>query len=100
MGEYLIVYDYGTGTGGVWAVTHAPSKAAIETACPELKVFDERPAWMSEADYETTETTASALVAPARLPHPPSATEVSASRYPPSHDRARASLWEAKQHVR
>jgi hypothetical protein len=30
MDEFLIVYDYGT--GGVWGVTHAPSKAAIEGA--------------------------------------------------------------------
>jgi hypothetical protein len=47
--EYLVVYDYGT--GGIWAVMLAPSKADIERTYPELVIFDEWPAWVDEAEY-------------------------------------------------
>ncbi len=50
MDAFLVVYDYDT--GGVWAIMHAPSKAAIEAAYPELTVVDDRPTWMNDAEYE------------------------------------------------
>jgi hypothetical protein len=47
--EYLIVYDYGM--GGVWAILAARSEQEICEKYPELKVFDVRPSWMSDAYY-------------------------------------------------
>ena len=47
--RYLIVYDYGT--GGVWGVMWARSKPEILDKYPELAIVDERPAWMSDADF-------------------------------------------------
>lgn len=47
--DYLVVDDYGT--GGIWAVMVAPSRAAIEVAYPDLKVMDERPRWVDDAQY-------------------------------------------------
>ena len=48
--EFLVMDDYGT--GGIWAVMSAPSKAALEAAYPELIVVDERPSWVDHAEYE------------------------------------------------
>jgi len=45
---FLAVYDYGQ--GGVWLVLEAPSLAEAQAAFPQLKVFETRPEWMSEAD--------------------------------------------------
>lgn len=55
--EYLVVYDYGT--GGVWGLLHARSKEEILLKYPKLIIADERPAWMSKADYKRIEATSS-----------------------------------------
>jgi hypothetical protein len=55
--KYLVVYDYGT--GGVWGVMHAGSKEEILLKYPQLKISDERPVWMSDADYKRIEATSS-----------------------------------------
>jgi hypothetical protein len=47
--DYLVVDDYGT--GGIWAVIRAPSKAVVEKNYPDLGVFDEWPAWVDETEY-------------------------------------------------
>ena len=49
--EYLVVDDYGT--GGIWAVMLAPSRAAVEAAYPDLKGFDDRPDWVDDAEFAT-----------------------------------------------
>jgi hypothetical protein len=49
MREFIVVYDYGM--GGVWAVILAPSRSILESAYPELVVFDERPGWIDQAEY-------------------------------------------------
>jgi hypothetical protein len=48
---FLVVYDYGS--GGLWGVLMAPSKAAIEERYPELDIVNERPRWMSQERYES-----------------------------------------------
>jgi hypothetical protein len=48
---YLAVYDYGQ--GGVWAVIYARTKEGILRKYPALQVFDARPAWMTEHEFET-----------------------------------------------
>ena len=45
----LVCYDYGT--GGLWAVMAAAGPDQIRAKYPWLKVFTERPTWMSEAEY-------------------------------------------------
>ena len=47
---YLVVYDYGS--GGVWAVIFASDKAQIAAKYPLLQVVDQRPAWMTEDEYQ------------------------------------------------
>lgn len=47
--EYFMVDDYGM--GGIWAVVSAPSKATVEKTYPGLVVFEQRPAWVSDAEY-------------------------------------------------
>ena len=47
MDHFLVLYDYGQ--GGVWAVVEADSELAITSSFPELKVFADRPSWMSDA---------------------------------------------------
>jgi hypothetical protein len=54
---YLAVYSYGT--GGVWANIAAHSKEEIKAKYPVLKVFDTRPSWMLESDYESIVSTSS-----------------------------------------
>ena len=44
--RFLVVYDYGQ--GGVWAVVEADRREHIAERCPELQIFEERPAWMTE----------------------------------------------------
>lgn len=44
-----MVDDYGT--GGIWAVVIAPSRATLEKAYPDLVVFEQWPGWMDEAEY-------------------------------------------------
>ena len=48
--EFLLVYDYGT--GGIWGVVTAPSRSDVENAYPGLVVFEERPDWVDDAQYE------------------------------------------------
>jgi hypothetical protein len=48
--RFLVAYDYGT--GGLWGVMLARSADEITTTYPELGVVAERPAWMSEEEYE------------------------------------------------
>jgi hypothetical protein len=45
---FLVLYDYGT--GGVWSYLRADSAEHIHAKFPMLKVFDEPPAWMSDAE--------------------------------------------------
>ena len=44
---FLVVYDYGQ--GGCWAWIRADSARSILERCPELKVADEQPAWLTAA---------------------------------------------------
>jgi hypothetical protein len=45
---FLVVYDYGT--GGVWSYLRADSPEQIRAKFPMLTIFDEPPAWMSDAE--------------------------------------------------
>ncbi len=47
---YLVVYDYGM--GGLWGAILARSEDEIKERYPELGIAHQRPAWMTEADYE------------------------------------------------
>lgn len=47
--EYLAVYDYGT--GGLWALIAAPSINEIKRRFPELIVYETRPSWMTDEQY-------------------------------------------------
>jgi hypothetical protein len=51
--SYLVVYDYET--GGVWGLIRANSKEEISRKYPRLVILDERPSWMSDADYRNIE---------------------------------------------
>ena len=44
---FLVVYDYGQ--GGLWAWIQATSAQSILERCPELKVVDEIPSWLTAA---------------------------------------------------
>ena len=46
---FLAVYDYGA--GDVWAIVRSPDKKSIQRKYPILDVLDERPRWMSDAQY-------------------------------------------------
>jgi len=48
--SFLVVHDYGT--GGLWGVMTAGSAAEIAQKFPELQVIEDRPAWMSDDDYQ------------------------------------------------
>jgi hypothetical protein len=48
--SHLAVYDYGT--GGVWAVIVAESTEAIVLRYPVLKVVEQRPEWMGDAEFD------------------------------------------------
>lgn len=45
--DFLVVYDYGM--GGVWGIAEAESSSEIVGAFPELRVVEERPAWLDDA---------------------------------------------------
>jgi hypothetical protein len=47
---FLAVYDYGS--GGLWAVISAPDRQSIEDKYPSLTVFDGRPPWMDDFQYD------------------------------------------------
>lgn len=47
---FLVVYDYGM--GGLWGTMMAASEEEIDAKYPELIIFDGRPDWMPEDDYE------------------------------------------------
>jgi hypothetical protein len=47
--EFFCVYDYGI--GGVWVIILARSKKEIAEKYPMLGVEENRPKWMSDADY-------------------------------------------------
>jgi len=38
--------------GGIWMLFRARSKEEIARKYPELKVFNKRPSWMSEDEYQ------------------------------------------------
>ena len=44
--RFLALHNYGT--GGVWAFIDARTAEEIEVAYPELKVIQQRPAWMTD----------------------------------------------------
>ncbi len=46
---FLAVYGYGS--GDVWAIVRSPDKQSIQRKYPILDVLDERPFWMSDAQY-------------------------------------------------
>lgn len=52
---YLVVYDYGS--GGVWAVIYANRGEQIFEKYPMLRVFDKRPSWMNEEEYQKIRAT-------------------------------------------
>ncbi|MDX5364956.1 MAG: hypothetical protein LPK88_00975 [Alphaproteobacteria bacterium] len=47
--DFLAVYDYGM--GGIWTLVRARSALEIAEKYPELKVFEDRPEWMSDEQY-------------------------------------------------
>ncbi len=53
--EYFAVYDYGM--GGVWAIITAHSKDDITAKYPVLTIFETRPSWMTEQDYDRIAST-------------------------------------------
>lgn len=48
--SFLVLYDYGM--GGVWAVIFANSKQQIAAKYPLLRIVEDRPAWMTENEYQ------------------------------------------------
>lgn len=48
--QFLVVYDYGQ--GGVWAIVAADDREAISARFPEVQVVDERPAWMTDEEFD------------------------------------------------
>ena len=50
MQTHLVAFEYGT--GAVWGYVAATSRTDIESMIPEVDVFDEPPAWMTEDDLE------------------------------------------------
>jgi hypothetical protein len=54
---HLVTYDYGA--GGVWAIMKAENAAAIVRRYPRLKVVNDRPNWMTDAEFEHIQRTAS-----------------------------------------
>jgi hypothetical protein len=47
---FLCVYDYGM--GGIWMTIDASSANEIEKRFPDFKVIGDRPAWMTDDEYE------------------------------------------------
>ena len=54
---YLVFYDYGT--GGVWSYLRADSAAQIHEKFRDLSVYEQPPEWMTEAERQEIESTAS-----------------------------------------
>jgi phosphoglycerol transferase MdoB-like AlkP superfamily enzyme len=52
---FLVCYDYGM--GGNWAVIYSDREARVTQKYPWLKVFDQRPSWMSNQEYDNILTT-------------------------------------------
>jgi hypothetical protein len=50
---HLVAYDYGQ--GAVWAVVFAESTVQIQEQFPELSVVPERPAWMTDDEFQKIE---------------------------------------------
>jgi hypothetical protein len=50
---YLVLHDYET--GGVWSYLRAASAEQIHAKFPMLTVYEEPPAWMSEAERRNIE---------------------------------------------
>jgi len=50
MQTHLVAFEYGT--GAVWGYVNATSRTDIESMIPEVDVFDEPPAWMTEDDLD------------------------------------------------
>ena len=48
--EYLVLHDYGM--GGVWAILLARSKQEIQQKYPSLEIYEVRPSWMSDDQYD------------------------------------------------
>lgn len=48
--SYLVAYEYGQ--GAVWAVVHADSEVQLRHDFPELTIVQDRPQWMTEAQYD------------------------------------------------
>lgn len=48
--EYIVGYDYGT--GGLWALVVAGYPEEITARYPIVRVFTERPAWMTADDLQ------------------------------------------------
>jgi hypothetical protein len=48
---FLVCYDYGM--GGNWAVIYSDSEARLAQKYPWLKVFGQRPPWMTDQDYDS-----------------------------------------------
>jgi hypothetical protein len=51
--KFLVVYDYGM--GGLWALINARSDGEITEKYPFLKVFEDRPSWMTDQEYTRVE---------------------------------------------
>lgn len=47
---FLVAYDYGQ--GAVWAVVLADSASQIEEEFPELTLVTERPAWLTNREFD------------------------------------------------
>jgi len=45
--------------GGVWGIMRARSKDEVLRQYPKLKVVDDRPSWMTDADYKDIEAVSS-----------------------------------------
>jgi hypothetical protein len=45
----LVCYDYGM--GGLWAIINADDAAEVAAKYPWLTVFNQRPPWMSDEEY-------------------------------------------------
>ncbi len=52
--RFLVCYDYGM--GGIWRIVRAPSAESIAEKLPELTVFNDRPSWMDNQDFERIAT--------------------------------------------
>ena len=50
MQTHLVAFEYGT--GAVWGYVNATSRTDIESMIPEVDVFDEPPAWMTEDEVD------------------------------------------------